>query len=249
VSEREHTTVKLARALKAIPGVPPEMIARARDGYYHDFLSPLDLPEVQLVADLRELADRPATPRTSRNLLRALAKAVIDGQHDASKEESDEWAASPEGQETMAAAMAGQAPRRPAPPGAGDEDAVKACADLVGRTGATSFEVGFLHEGVPVAEAGWYATAVFKGAKITAEDKASGGEACDALAARLLSGGQCQHCKKLVTLNPAGAMAHDVTLIDGRKWTAAEQAKAGLCYWRRDGGRWERGCAEAGKNT
>lgn len=103
----EHTTVKLARALKAIPGVPPEMIARARDGYYHDFLSPLDTPVMQLIADLRELADRPATPRTSRPLLRALAKAVTDGQYDASKEESDEWVRSPEGQETMAAALAG----------------------------------------------------------------------------------------------------------------------------------------------
>jgi hypothetical protein len=244
MTEREHTTVKLARALKAIPGVPSEMIKRATDGYYHDFLSPLDLPEVQLVADLRELADRPATPRNSRPLLRALAKAVIDGQYDASKEESDEWARSPEGQETMAAAMAGQRPPGPWAQGdtEGNKDAVGACADLVGRTGATSFECGYLHEGVPVAEAGWYATAVFKGAKITAEDKASPAEACDALAARLLSGGQCQHCRKLVTLNAAGAMARDVTLIDGRKWTAAEQAKAGLCHWMRTGTRWERGC-------
>jgi hypothetical protein len=107
MTEREHTTVKLARALKAVPGVPAEMIQRARDGYYHDFLSPLDTPEIQLVADLRELASRPATPRNSRPLLRALAQAVIDGQYDASKEESDEWMRSPEGQETMAAVLAG----------------------------------------------------------------------------------------------------------------------------------------------
>ena len=239
MSEREHTTVKLARALKAVPGVPPEMIARARDGYYHDFLSPLAAPETQLVADLRALADRPATPRNSRPLLRALASAVADGQYDASKEESDEWARSPEGQETMAA-LAGTGPH--ARRGTGADDAVVACADLVGRTGARSFECGYLHEGVPVAEAGWYASAMFKGARIAVEDKASPAEACDALAARLLSGAQCQHCKKLVTLNPAGAVARDVTLVDGRRWTAAEQAKAGLCRWRRDGGRWERGC-------
>jgi hypothetical protein len=107
VSEREHTTVKLARALKAIPGVPPEMIKRATDGYYHDYLSPLATPDVQLVTDLRELADRPATPRNSRPLLRALAKAVTDGQYDASKEESEQWMRSPEAQETMAAVLAG----------------------------------------------------------------------------------------------------------------------------------------------
>lgn len=102
MTEREHTTAKLARALEKIPGVPAGMIQRARDGYYHDYLSPLDTPEIKLVADLRELAGRPATPRNSRPLLRALANAVIDGQYDASKEESDEWARSPEGQQVMA---------------------------------------------------------------------------------------------------------------------------------------------------
>jgi hypothetical protein len=97
----EHTTVKLARALSEIPGVPKAMIQRAVDGYYHDFMSPLDFPEIQLVSDLRDLAKTPATPRNSRPLLMSLALAVIDGQHDASKEESDAWAASPEGQETF----------------------------------------------------------------------------------------------------------------------------------------------------
>jgi hypothetical protein len=238
MTEREHTTAKLAQALEAVPGVPPDMIERARTGYYHDYLSPLAMPEVQLVADLRELANRPATPRNSRPLLRDLAKAVIDGRYDASKEESDEWMRSPEGQETMTAFL-GQAPHRPAP----DGDAVKACADLAGRTGAKSFECGYVHENVPPEQAGWYAVAMFKGTRIAAEDKTSPAEACDALAARLLSGAQCQHCRKLVTLNPAGAVAHDVTLLSGVKWTAAEQAKAGLCHWTRNSARWERGCA------
>jgi hypothetical protein len=249
MTDSEHTTAKLARALEAIPGVPAEMIERARTGFYHDFLSPLDFPEIQLVTDLRELADRPATPRNSRPLLRALAEAVKNGEYDASKAESDEWMRSPEGQEAMAA-LAGPAPRQAPrlvehgpPPAAGDGDAVKACADLVGRTGARSFECGYVNEGVPVAESGWYATALYKGMRITEQDKASPAEACDALAARLLSGGQCQHCGKLVTLNPAGAVARDVTLADGRKWTAAEQAQAGLCHWTRAGARWERGCA------
>ena len=31
-----------------------------------------------------------------------------------------------------------------------DEDAVKACADLVGRTGATEFQIGYLHATCPV---------------------------------------------------------------------------------------------------
>jgi hypothetical protein len=251
MTEREHTTAKLARALEAVPGVPEAMIKRACDGYYHDFLSPLATPEIQLVADLRELASAPATPRNSRPLLRALATAVIDGQYDASKEESDEWARSPEGQEAMAelagltGRVVGERVVAPGPPaGVGDEDAVKACADLVSRTGAKSFECGYVHEGAPIAEAGWYATAVYKGAKITAEDKISPAEACDALADRLLSGAQCQHCKGLVTLSDRGAFAfRKATLATGQRWDAEDAAKAPQCRWTRTGARWERGCA------
>jgi hypothetical protein len=97
----EHTTIKLAKALGEIPGVPRDMTQRAIDGYYHDYLSPLVMPEIQLVADLRALASAPATPRDSRPLLRQMAERVINGEFDASKEESDEWARSPEGQETF----------------------------------------------------------------------------------------------------------------------------------------------------
>jgi hypothetical protein len=95
------TSVRLADALAAIPGVPGDMIRRAREGHYHDYLSPLAMPEVQLLADLGELASRPATPRNSRPLLRAVADAVRRGEYEASREESDAWAASPEGQETF----------------------------------------------------------------------------------------------------------------------------------------------------
>jgi hypothetical protein len=232
-----HSTVKLANALREIPGVPETMIARAEGGYYHDYLSPLNMPEVQLMADLRELASRPVTPRNSRPLLRDLVKRVIDGEFDATKEESDEWARSPEGRETMAAVTG-------AATGTGDADAVKACADLVGRTGARSFECGYLRDGVPVAQAGWYATAVFKGAKIIAEDKASPAEACDALAVKLLSGAQCQHCKGLVALGGDGAFAYrSAVLVTGQRWDAADAAKAPQCRWTRTGARWERGCA------
>lgn len=97
----EHTTEKLARALREIPGVPEAMIGKAAGGHYHDYLSPLTFPEIQLVRDLRALASTPATPRNSRPLLRRLADRVIAGEFDATKEESDEWARSPEGQETF----------------------------------------------------------------------------------------------------------------------------------------------------
>ena len=97
----EHTTVTLAKALREIPGVPQDMIRRVIDGRYHDFLSPLDFPEIQLVADLRALAQNPATPRDSRSLLRQMAQRVINGEFDASPDESKAWAQSTEGQETF----------------------------------------------------------------------------------------------------------------------------------------------------
>jgi hypothetical protein len=97
----EPTTVKLATALSKVPGMPGDMIRRAIDGYYHDYMSPLATPEIQLVADLLELARLPSTPRDSRPLLRALADAVVAGEFDATKEEADDWARSDEGRQAF----------------------------------------------------------------------------------------------------------------------------------------------------
>jgi hypothetical protein len=97
----EHTTAKLARAMSAIPAIPREMVQRAVDGYYHDFLSPLDFPEIQLVQDLRAVAGNRSLPRSARQEINKMAQRVIDGEFDASPEESAAWAASPEGQETF----------------------------------------------------------------------------------------------------------------------------------------------------
>lgn len=96
-----HTTVKLAEALAAVPGMPRDMVQKAIDGYYHDYLSPLAFPEIQLVTDLRELASLPTTGPKARAALAAMVQRVIDGDFDATKEESDAWAASPEGQQAF----------------------------------------------------------------------------------------------------------------------------------------------------
>lgn len=82
-----HTKDKLAAALRAI-GLN-EMADKAATGYYHDFLSPIELPEIQLINDLGIAG----TPEAM-----ALRLRVINGDFDASKEESDEWAASEDGQ-------------------------------------------------------------------------------------------------------------------------------------------------------
>lgn len=85
-----HTKDKLAQALTEA-GLH-EMAAKAATGYYHDFLSPLPLPDLQLDADLIEAGTPEAT---------ALRKRHHNGDFDASIEEGDEWADSADGQETM----------------------------------------------------------------------------------------------------------------------------------------------------
>jgi len=119
------------------------------------------------------------------------------------------------------------------------EDAFMAAADLVGRTGARHFEIGYLDDTPPHR---WYAHAQYRGARITCENQPDPVAAAEGLARQLLTGAQCQHCGRLVTLNPAGAYAHDSTLMDGRPWTAQQQTDAGVCYWRRRGRTWVRGC-------
>jgi hypothetical protein len=124
-----------------------------------------------------------------------------------------------------------------------DQDAVIAAVDLVGRAGAKQFEVGYLHDDVPTEEAGWYATATYRGAKIMEQDHPGPVEACEALARRLLTGAKCTGCGGLVALSDGGAVAaKSATMIDGSTWTAEEARAAGQCRWRRMGDRWVRGC-------
>jgi hypothetical protein len=93
-----HTKDRLAAELRGI-GLN-EMADKAATGYYHDFLSPLDLPEMVLVNDLTiaELAD---DQRDRAVAISALRKRVINGDFDASTEESEEWANSAEGKDAM----------------------------------------------------------------------------------------------------------------------------------------------------
>ena len=85
-----HTKDKLAAELRAAGLI--EMGAKAEAGWYHDFLSPLALPDLQLAADLLK-AGTPAAL--------ALHEQHINGEFDATKEESDEWAASEDGQAVL----------------------------------------------------------------------------------------------------------------------------------------------------
>lgn len=123
-----------------------------------------------------------------------------------------------------------------------DRDRVIACADLVGRSGARQFQIGYLHEDVPMESAGWYAHAMFRGVRITAQDQSGPAQAAMALAEKVLTGAKCR-CGRLVALRPDGAVAFRKThMADGSEWTAAEAAKAGQCRWRLAGDKWEPSC-------
>jgi hypothetical protein len=103
-----------------------------------------------------------------------------------------------------------------------DQDAFAAACDLIERTGAKQFEVGYLHDDVPVEKAGWYAHAQYHGARITAQDHPGPVQATEALARQLLEGGVCTYCGLKIALAD----------YPGRR-----------CRWTRQGPKWVRGCA------
>lgn len=125
-------------------------------------------------------------------------------------------------------------------------DRLIAAVDLVGRSGAREFEAGYLHDDVPIEQADWWASALYRGTKIQVEHELSPVDAAEALAFRILTGSKCNHCHKLVALSDDGAFAFvNATLIDGTEWKAKDVARLGQCRWRRVGPKWIRGCEVA----
>lgn len=111
-------------------------------------------------------------------------------------------------------------------------DAIVASAELVGRAGGKDFEVGFLDEDAPIEQARWWASATFNGAKVIVDEQPSGALACELLARKLLDGGMCTHCKRVVRIRPQG-------YVDPA-WNLGKGTKA--CSWERVGPTWKRGC-------
>jgi hypothetical protein len=102
------TSWKLAHALALIPA-PSNMVAAALDGHFDEWKSELAFPLMQLVEDLWKLYEETGNKRYLE-----LRERVKEGEFDGTKEESDAWAASPEGQETFAefAQSVGNKPNR-----------------------------------------------------------------------------------------------------------------------------------------
>lgn len=96
VRERTPSKLRLAMALRE-RGLTT-LALNAEQGFYDDFDSPLALPKVALVADLRQVA-------RENHLLAAhvadMIRRVQRGEYDNSRQEAAEWARSPEGQRSL----------------------------------------------------------------------------------------------------------------------------------------------------
>jgi len=71
------------------------MAAEAEKGMYHDYLSPLTFPDLQLDADLVEAI------HAGNEAARDLRRRHHNGEFDATRQESDEWAESDDGKEAF----------------------------------------------------------------------------------------------------------------------------------------------------
>jgi hypothetical protein len=89
-----HTKDRLAQALREI-GLD-KMASDAEAGRYDDFLSNSATPQMDLVARLGIATGR------GNLAAAALARRVMNGEFDGTLEESEAWAASPEGQAAFA---------------------------------------------------------------------------------------------------------------------------------------------------
>lgn len=93
-----HTKDRLAAELRKI-GLR-NMARLAEAGRYDDFLSESATPLLDLIQTLGVIPNNPDAW--------ALRTRVMNGEFDATPEESEAWAASPEGQETMRRLMGGK---------------------------------------------------------------------------------------------------------------------------------------------
>jgi hypothetical protein len=91
------TSERLARALEVLGDSQlTGLVEKARAGFYDEFKSPLPYPQMTLISELSKLGQF------------GMIKRVADGEFEATMEEAQAWADSPEGQ----AALVGQLNRK-----------------------------------------------------------------------------------------------------------------------------------------
>lgn len=78
-----------------------------------------------------------------------------------------------------------------------DTERLIAAVEMIGRTGATGYEVGFDDDTTPTT---WWAQAFYRGARKAVDGHPGPVAATEDLLRRLVSGGQCVHCRRATTL-------------------------------------------------
>lgn len=81
---------------------------RAEADEFHDYLSPHALPEMELDRELYEIAGNSEFSERARLAAHHIRMRLHGDEFDASNEESDEWAMSPEGQAAADALLRGK---------------------------------------------------------------------------------------------------------------------------------------------
>ena len=99
-----------------------------------------------------------------------------------------------------------------------DLDIVTHTVDAIGRTGASSFEFGFLDDDPPHR---WWASARYEGAKVTCDNQDSPVGAVLGLYAMLAAGGGCTTCRRTVALDEGGRIVVGARMRRGRFETRA----------------------------
>lgn len=99
----EPTADYLGRVLDEFLGLQ-DMAARARAAHFDDYFAPPEIADgMELLRLVRELnAIARGTNRAHRLRIREVVAAVKTGEFDGTREESDRWSASKDGQEAMA---------------------------------------------------------------------------------------------------------------------------------------------------
>lgn len=92
------TSENLAQVLHSVGLFDLEKKARA--DRYHDYLSDDTFCSMTLESDLRAARDRTKDP-ILKQMIEAIRQRHLDGEFDASKQESDDWAESEDGQDTF----------------------------------------------------------------------------------------------------------------------------------------------------
>lgn len=103
---------------------------------------------------------------------------------------------------------------------------VARCVGMVGRMGAKSFSLGYLVDDPPPGAANWYASAEFRKGELSTLPMMTPVEAAEALVAMLQRDARCAWCGRAISW--------------GERPARSENRKR--CWWRKIGGRWEKGC-------